>query len=520
MKKIYSLLFVTLFLFLGYSCDDGSLNHSDVYIPDPVEENFEDDGIAPEPTTTAVVRMKIGEENKHQVIDGFGCAFCGWSHRIWNTMERDKVVDDLFSKNGLGLNIFRGEIFPSFCNPDTHEVEFKMDRNFLLQPDDPSMINNYWRSYNGEECGEQMQRGQMWLVDYINKKYKDVNYFFSVWCPPIIWKSNGKLNGGNCKPEYYDDYAKYLMDFVDAYENGLGVKISSLSGWNEPDFLASLGGWATCIWTVDQMRDFVINNLTPEMKKRGHEDITLVYGENAQWAWAVKHINESLEKYPELADLKMVTAGHGYSTQDKNIVPFEQALKHNIRIWQTEVSDDKKRVETWEDAMNWAKTFHYYLTAGQVSGFVWWAGARPCSSTGENLIQLEEALPSSTFYRVPRYYSYGQFTKFIERDAVRVDVEAISSETDKLPEDLFISAYVKDDTYTIVLVNKSEKESFSTLLEIEGMEFQNMRTYTSDENVKWKYKKINPSMNGLRAITVPKFSVVTITGKMKSHGAE
>ena len=58
MKKIYSLLFVALFLFLGYSCDDGSLDHSDVFIPEPVEENFDDDGIAPEPTTTAVVRMK------------------------------------------------------------------------------------------------------------------------------------------------------------------------------------------------------------------------------------------------------------------------------------------------------------------------------------------------------------------------------------------------------------------------------------------------------------------------------
>lgn len=104
MKKIYSLLFVALFLFLGYSCDDGSLDHSDVFIPEPVEENFDDDGIAPEPTTTAVVRMKIREENKHQVIDGFGCAFCGWSHRIWNTMQRDAVIEDLFSENGLDLN--------------------------------------------------------------------------------------------------------------------------------------------------------------------------------------------------------------------------------------------------------------------------------------------------------------------------------------------------------------------------------------------------------------------------------
>lgn len=518
MKKIY--LFVTLFLFLGYSCDDGSLDHSDVYIPDPVPENFEDDGIVDEPTTTSVIKVKIGDNNKHQVIEGFGCAFCGWSHRIWNTMERDAVMNDLFGKSGLGLNIFRGEIFPSYGNPTTGDIEFKMDRNFMLQPDDPTMINNYWRDYNGEECGEQMQLGQMWLVDQISKKYQDVKLFFSVWCPPIKWKTNNQLNGGSLKPEYNKEYAKYLMDFIDAYEKKFGVDIYALSGWNEPDELASKGGWATCAWTVDGMRDFAFNDLLPEMQKRGHGDMKLIYAENAQWAWANLFINESLEKYPELAELNIAMAGHGYSTEDEHIMAFEKAMEYKVPIWQTEVSDDKKREETWPDAMTWAKTFHTYLTQGNVSGFVWWAGARPCSTTGENLIQLEEALPSTFYYRVPRYYTYGQYTKYIQPDAVRVDVEAIPSETDKFPEDMLLSAYVKDDTYTIVLVNMSEKESFSTLLEIEGVEFQHMRTYTSTEDVQWRHKKINPSASGLRAITVPKYSVVTITGKIKTGNAE
>ena len=129
---------------------------------------------------------------------------------------------------------------------------------------------------------------------------------------------------------------------------------------------------------------------------------------------------------------------------------------------------------------------------------------------------MKESLPSTEFYRVPRYYSYGQYTKFIDQGAVRVDVEKIPSETDKFPEELYASAYIKDDTYTLVLVNSSQTESFSTLLEIDGVEFQNMRTYTSSENVKWLHKKINPSLNGLRSITVPKYSVVTVTGKMKS----
>lgn len=77
------------------------------------------------------------------------------------------------------------------------------------------------------------------------------------------------------------------------------------------------------------------------------------------------------------------------------------------------------------------KNLPHVYGKGNMSAFVWWAGARPCTTTGENLIQLEEALPSTYYYKVPRYYTYGQFTKYIERNARRVDVEAISSETDK-----------------------------------------------------------------------------------------
>ena len=104
-------------------------------------------------------------------------------------MQRDAVMEDLFGKSGLALNIFRGEVFPSYCNPETGDIEFKMDRNFMLRPDDPSMINNYWRNYNGEECGEQTQLGQMWLVDHINKNIKMSSSSFLFACPLLYGKA-------------------------------------------------------------------------------------------------------------------------------------------------------------------------------------------------------------------------------------------------------------------------------------------------------------------------------------------
>ena len=106
------------------------------------------------------------------------------------------------------------------------------------------------------------------------------------------------------------------MDFVDAYEQKFGIDIYALSGGNEPDKLASLGGWATCAWSEEEMAKFVLEKLRPAMEKRGHSDMKLVYAENAQWKWAVDFINNSLKKSPELVDPNFIVAGHGYCTRD------------------------------------------------------------------------------------------------------------------------------------------------------------------------------------------------------------
>ena len=73
MKKIYLYVSTSLFLLLGSitACDDNSIGHDEVYIPDPMVISDEDDGLSSEPTTESVIR--ILPENKHQEIDGFGC---------------------------------------------------------------------------------------------------------------------------------------------------------------------------------------------------------------------------------------------------------------------------------------------------------------------------------------------------------------------------------------------------------------------------------------------------------------
>ena len=39
--------------------------------------------------------------------------------------------------------------------------------------------------------------------------------------------------------------------------------------------------------------------------------------------------------------------------------PFDEAVNANIPVWMTENCDNLKRSEDWNDAMKWARNFHY-----------------------------------------------------------------------------------------------------------------------------------------------------------------
>lgn len=513
MKKIYLLLGMCLSLAVGglTACDDNSLGNDEVYIPDPVVISDEDDGVSPEPATESVVR--ILPESRHQEIDGFGCNF-GWAEAVYGCTKREQIMDDLFGKNGLRFNIYRGEVCASSASEDGKTFNFKTDENYQL-----GAHSQEAKALFNSDSGKFKEYAQLWIIDYLTKKnLMDIYYFFSVWTPPIVWKSFGEGEvasggSGSFNSAYSEEYARFLTGFAKAFKDKFGINVYGISGWNEPD--QAMGGWDGCMWGNQQMADFVIDHLRPELNRQGLEDTKIIYGELPWWANAVTWVETSLKNNPALADANIVAAGHGYSTVDANIKPMTAAQEKGIHVWQTETCDDKTRDETWNDAMKWAKNYHDYLTKAQTNAVVWWAGARQCTSTGENLLQTNAWDFSDNYYRVDRYYSIGQFSRYVQRGSTRVDVKTVSTTANRIPRDLSASAYIKDDTYTIVLVNNSKTTAFDALLEIEGKEFASMVSYTSSSSVKWLRKKLNPSTSGKRAVTVPKYSVVTITGKFK-----
>lgn len=97
--------------------------------------------------------------------------------------------------------------------------------------------------------------------------------YASPWSPPAFMKTNNNmLQGGKLKSEFYQAWATYYVKFINAYEKE-GIPIWGLSIQNEP---MAVQRWESCIYTAEEERDFLKNNLGPTLEKAGLGDKKII----------------------------------------------------------------------------------------------------------------------------------------------------------------------------------------------------------------------------------------------------
>ena len=135
-----------------------------------------------------------------QRIDGFGIAQAGWAKELFAFKNREQVMDKMFGKDGLRLNILRGEIFPHYWENET-DKDFNLNDDIHIELSDSDFIN---------KSDDLLRRGQLWLTLKAKNKYHISKLVFSTWSAPAWMKSNGKVSNGRLKTECYTDFANYL----------------------------------------------------------------------------------------------------------------------------------------------------------------------------------------------------------------------------------------------------------------------------------------------------------------------
>lgn len=448
-----------------------------------------------------------------QTIDGFGVGEADWADDVFIFPQREQVLDALFSSEGLNVNILRGEIFP-------HYATGELQADFATASDTSLHVAQHPEKI---ERNDLLRRGQFWLTSHVQQKYPEVRFTFSTWSPPAWMKEGNRAtelypaSQGKLKSEHYQHYADYLADFCEAY-NKAGIPIYAVSPSNEPGYAAP---WNSCLWTPQKMGDFIQHNLLPTLQKRNPE-VKVLFGENPAWSTvfdrlkmisSADFVNNVLQTHADMPENNIIAAGHGYVLPDTiplpaelrrtPIVPFEEAVKRNIPMWVTEISDITPLDVSMEDGLRWATAFHEYLMEAQVSAIIWWLGAQP-TKTNESLIVLNQQ--EGSFIKTKRYDTFGNYTRYIPRGS-----RGMGNQPNGLPEEVKVSSFRYGNQFTIVVVNPTDRQLTSQLLLENGKVVKgSLRNYITTADKQWS----EGTITGSTLEFLPQ-SVTTFTGEIQ-----
>ncbi|MFL5306122.1 MAG: hypothetical protein ACJ8F1_12965 [Polyangia bacterium] len=325
--------------------------------------------------------------------------------------------------------------------------------------------------------------------DVSGAKSHNVKIIGSVWTAPAAWKDNNNENkGGHLIASHYDEFATRIATF--AKNQGL----YAMSAANEPDFASCgstigppcNGDYVTMVYTANEMVNFV-KVLGPKLKANG---VKLMAPEPSEWIhlWSnasatgstiSSHVNSSdplgcgcFSNSPTTTGCaSKCSTGDGYDyghflAKDAtawaavDILATHEYDSQKAEPWPADVDGGKRSKEVWETevsgVMYWpeqgpssdinngivtAGWIHSALVVGEASAWLYW-WYKPTGNDNEGIVLSSGGITK-------RYYTIGNYSKFVRPGYVMVDVTGNSN------ANVLLSAFSGTDATVVVAVNKS-----------------------------------------------------------------
>lgn len=295
-----------------------------------------------------------------------------------------------------------------------------------------------------------------------------LNLFASPWSPPSWMKDNNDLlQGGHLKKEFYGAWANYFTRFIKAYEKE-GMPIWAVSIQNEP---MAKQKWESCIYTAEEERDFLKNNLGPTMEKAGLKSKKIIVWDHnrdlmyqraqtyfddkqaSKYAWGIGfHWYETWSGGdPMFENVKRVHEAY----PDKNIMFTEGCVEkfefEKVNDWKLGERYGRSMINDFNNGMGGFTDWNILLdeTGGpnHVGNFCF-APVIADTRTGELIY-------TNAFYYI------GQFSKFIQPGAKRITSAASRSQ-------LLTTAFKNPDGKNVVVVMNQADAATTYYLWIKG----------------------------------------------------
>jgi len=342
--------------------------------------------------------VEIDLDDRGQSILGFGASF---DHATCENLaklapdRRGEVAEKLFHPTrGIGMNLMRvcigtsdftgvpyypyDDVAPGETDPDLARFSIEKDRDQVI----PAIR----------------------LAREVNPA---LLLYASPWSPPAWMKTSGKLGTGSLKREWHPAFARYLFEFVKAYE-AEGLPIHALTVQNEPQMAHR--DYPTTIWTAEEQRDFIRDHLGPLFAREKVATKIWCWDHN----WNLPEFPATILADPAAARFVDGTAFHHYEGRVAAQAELHRRFPDR-HLFFTEGSmfgvDGAKSIV--EILRNWSRSYNFWVVMLDEHRR---PNRGPHSASATCLELLDDGTVRTNF----DYFMYGQFMRFIPRDAVRV----------------------------------------------------------------------------------------------------
>lgn len=338
-----------------------------------------------------------------------------------------------------------------------------------------------------------------WSQDLVDAKdiasRPGMKLFATAWSPP----TNMRVASGNSykvDPSKYQQYVDHLNAFAKHFKDN-NAPLYAMSFQNEPDWC---GEWSC--GTTAEMTAFA-KNWGSKLRVNGNKVITA-----ESFSFNKGYYDGILNDPTTLANIDILGT-HFYGTSKNsgdNVFDYTLFKQKGggKPFWMTEVYTDQVNNQgsnAWPLCLDVAYEIHRALALSNMSAYVWWYLKRnygPLHITANN---AQAAAAGGTISKVGRMM--GHYSKYIRPGAVRVDA------TRKVQNDVYTSAFKKNDSVVIVSVNRATS-SKTVSFAIAGLKSTTGKKITTSGTKNWADDGNVAVSNGNFSVTLDAQSVSTL----------
>lgn len=434
-----------------------------------------------------------------QKFDGWGVSLCWWANMCgkWDDKKIDEIVSWMVSPTGLNYSHFRYNIGGGDDPENKHCDPHHMGKGKGLRAEMEG-----FKDFSGDEYHWDRDEAQRKIMLKIREKRPDAVFeAFSNSCPYYMTYSgcvSGSVDGGsdNLKPEYYEEFAHYLVDVCKHYKDEYGIEFKTLEPFNESvtGFWYANGVQEGCHFDYDSQVKFV-KVLKPILEESGLKTVISASDEtNVGLAVNGYKAFKNAGALPLLGQWNTHT--YSGSNADRVHMAF-LAHQDNMPLWMSEVGAGGNGIG---GNLALAQKLFDDMRYLQPETWIDW---QYMEEANDQWCTIRGSFSEQSYYKVKNFYVRQQCSRFIKRG-----YNIVAS----LSDHSLAAMNEAQDTLVLVLLNEGSDVYHSIdLSQLESMPASsNIRAYRTSLTEDLKVVKPYTIEGSTMQVKLPSQSITTI----------